>query len=142
VNGALPQKCVIILDDEDSYVELLALVLGENLACPLHTFSRPRAALEALKHLDPAVVVTDYFMPEINGAEFMRQAHRLRPDSHFILITGHADMLPKDELDRIAGLRVVLPKPFGTRFLADEIVRHWPVDTAPPFKSAVPSLHP
>ncbi len=130
----LPQKCVIILDDETSYVQLLAQVLEESLACPLYTFSRPLAALAALDRLDPAVIVTDYFMPELNGAQFMRRANQLRPKTNFLLITGHADMMPRDELEEIPGLCVVLAKPFGTRFLAEEIVRHWPADTAPPFK--------
>ena len=121
------RKHVVIIDDEKSYTRLLSELLTEHLDCEITTFSRPRDALAALPKLDVGVVVTDYFMPQLNGAEFIVKAAPLVPGIPFILITGHtAAMINRDELAKLKPLKAVLLKPFGWKKLADEIVRLWP----------------
>jgi DNA-binding NtrC family response regulator len=124
--NATPRKSIVLLDDEKSYVDLLSAMLAENLAVPVHTFTRPLDALAALPGLDPGVVVTDYYMPQLNGFEFIAQAAPKLPGVPFILITGHAVALAQEDLTPIKPLKAVLAKPFGWRTLADEILRHWP----------------
>jgi hypothetical protein len=48
------------------------------------------------------------------------------PTTAFVLITGHNLQEAEDEFAQIKGLKAFLPKPFGWRRLADEIVRVWP----------------
>jgi CheY-like chemotaxis protein len=74
VSSSLSQS-VMLLDDEESYTELASMLLGEALKCPVHSFLRPTAALKQLPSLRPAVVVTDFSMPEMNGIDFIRQAN-------------------------------------------------------------------
>ena len=54
----------------------------------MHAFYRPADALAALPELKPSVIVTDYYILEINGLDFIRQATALRPVTAFVLITG------------------------------------------------------
>ena len=101
-------------------------MLSENLGGPVHAFTRPLEALSALPKLDPGIVITDYYMPQLNGFEFIAQASRLLPCVPFILITGHTIDLSEDALVRTKPLKSILAKPFGWRRLADEILIHWP----------------
>lgn len=67
-------KCIVIVDDEKSYGELLSQLVRDNLNRPVVAFAHPVAALEAMPGLNIGVVVTDYFMPELDGAQFIRRA--------------------------------------------------------------------
>lgn len=136
-----PAKAIVLVDDEKSYTDLLSQMLTDNLDCPVHAFTRPLAALEALAAINPGVVVTDYHMPQLNGIEFIRQATRLVPQSAFVIITGHNLAAIEDEMARLTALKGFLPKPFGWRTLADEIIRVWPEkNNAPKHRADTESL--
>jgi DNA-binding NtrC family response regulator len=126
----------VLVDDEKSYTDLLTHMLTEHMDCPVHAFSHPVKALTALPELNPAVVVTDFFMPELNGIEFIRKAAPLVPAAAFVMITGHNLTASKAELDCLKGLKGFLAKPFGWRQLADEIIRVWPPDGEAPGRRA------
>ena len=135
MNPALP-KPIVLVDDEKSYADLLTELLVENLNCSVHAFTRPTEALKVLPQLKPGVVVTDYHMPEINGLEFIRQAAPLVPEAAFVLISGNNLMAEKDAMAQLASLKSYLPKPFGWRKLADEILRVWPNHIPAPMHKA------
>ena len=120
------------MDDEKSYTDLLTQMLAENLNCQVHAFSRPLEALNRLPSLKPGVIVTDYYMPQLNGLEFIRQAAPLVPEAAFVMITGHNLSSEEDAMARLTVLKGVLAKPFGWRKLADEILRVWPSHLTPP----------
>jgi len=119
-------KAVVILDDEQSYAELLTQLLTDSLACPVHTFTRPLDAIAALPGIDAGMIVTDYFMPQLNGIEFITEAHKILPAAAYIIITGHPLRLTDEALANLPNLKSVLPKPFNWKRLTDEIVRYWP----------------
>lgn len=129
-------KAIVLVDDEVSYTDLMSQLLADNLDCTVHAFTRPLEALKQLPQLDPAVIVTDYFMPQIDGLEFIRQAAPLAPEAAFVLITGHNLSAEQDKLERLPPLKGFLAKPFGWRKLADEIIRVWPEHIAPPMHKA------
>jgi DNA-binding NtrC family response regulator len=136
-----PLKSIVLVDDEKSYSDLLTTMLAENLDCPVHAFFRPLDALAALPGLDPGVVVTDYYMPQLNGIDFIRQATPLVPNAAFVMITGHNLTPHEDEMARLKALKGFLAKPFGWRKLADEILRVWPESVpAPSHKADATSL--
>ncbi len=126
-----------MVDDEKSYVDLLATMLTENLGYNVLTYTRPRDALVALPTLNVGVVITDYCMPQLNGLEFIRQASPLIPGVPFILISGHPVEISENGLGPPHPLRALLPKPFGWRKLADTIAEHAP-DFAAARVSAAP----
>jgi DNA-binding NtrC family response regulator len=128
-------KAIVMVDDEKSYVDLLANMLTENLGCPVITFTRPREALAALPGINVGVVVTDYHMPQMNGFELIATASVVVPGVPFILITGHSHLID-ETLDPGAPLKGILAKPFGWRRLAEEIVLHAPQFTLPLAKTS------
>ena len=70
---------VLIVDDNDDSRDILALILGMNgfdvvQACD------GREALDRVRTLAPHVVVTDIFMPNLDGIDFTQQ---LRADPAF-----------------------------------------------------------
>lgn len=125
-------KPIVIVDDEKSYTDLLSQMLAENLDRPVHAFVRPLDALKAIGELDPGVVVTDYYMPQLNGLDFIRQAAPLVPHATFVMITGHNLTSREEEMARLKPLKGFLAKPFGWRKLADEIIRVWPPEQPAP----------
>lgn len=119
-------QSIVLVDDERSYTDLLTQMLSEYFGCPIHAFSRPIDALTALARLNPAVIVTDYNMPQLTGLEFIRQAMPVVPAAAFVMITGHNLSAAEEEMKRLTALKGFLAKPFGWRKLADEILRVWP----------------
>ena len=134
-----PAKDIIIIDDEESYLDLMSQRLTENLSNRVYAFSRPLAALEALPALNPGMVITDYYMPQINGLEFIVRARTVLPNLPFIVITGHGVHLSRDEFSHLPELKTVLHKPFSWQTLAAEIVRHWPDENTPALKAEASS---
>lgn len=114
------------MDDEKAYADFLATMLTELIGAPVHTFGRAQDALAALDALNPAIVVTDYWMPEMNGFDFIQAASALVPETPFIVISGHAMHLAEHDLSELKALRTILPKPFSYRKLAEEVLRYAP----------------
>lgn len=125
-----PALSIVLVDDEKSYTDLMSTLIEENLKRPVFGFTRPQEALSALPSLNAGVIVTDYHMPQINGLEFIRAAAPLAPGAVFVLISGHNLTTFEEEMSRLERLKGRLPKPFGWRTLADEILRVWPAGAA------------
>jgi DNA-binding NtrC family response regulator len=128
-----PGKAIVIVDDEKSYLDLMSQLLGERVANPVHTFTRPLSALEALPNIDVGMIVTDYYMPQLNGLEFIVRAREIKPTAPFLIITGHGVHLSQEDFVHLPELKGILHKPFGWQSLANEIVRHWGGPDAPVF---------
>jgi DNA-binding NtrC family response regulator len=125
-------RAIVIVDDEKSYTDLLTQMLAETLQCHVHAFPRPLEALKSRRQLEPGAIVTDYYMPRLNGPEFIRQATPVVPDAAFVIITGHNLSAEEDPMVRLAALRGFLVKPFGWRKLTEEIIRVWPAHLPSP----------
>lgn len=118
------------MDDEKSYTDVLSLAIEDSLQRPVVAFTRPLDALGALPTLRPPLIVTDYFMPQLNGLEFIRLAGAMLPQTPFVLISGHNLSGIALEIARMGMVKSVLAKPFSGRTLVEEILRIWP-DHAP-----------
>lgn len=140
--NAEKRSSVVILDDERSYVELMAKMLAENLDCDVHHYTRPLDALQNLAEIGPSVVVTDYFMPQVDGVEFVRRASVIAPKAVFIMISGHDLDTIGHELSRLKRLKKRLQKPFGWRPLADAVIEVWPGKDAPSIREEVEEITP
>jgi DNA-binding NtrC family response regulator len=130
-----PCRGVVIVDDEKSYVELMASMISDNLDCPVYPFTRPLDALGGLATIPAGVIVTDYSMPEMDGIEFIKRAARVAPQAVFIMISGHNLEPLSHELSRLRRLKLRLQKPFGWRPLAEAVVQAWPGGDVPAYKS-------
>jgi signal transduction histidine kinase/CheY-like chemotaxis protein len=78
------------------------------------------AALEALSHHHPDLVITDYLMPGMTGAELMQKVRTRFPALPMIIATGYADM---KAVELVIGQNEVLLKPFPLSELAASVER-------------------
>jgi response regulator RpfG family c-di-GMP phosphodiesterase len=90
-DAALDKATVLLLDDEPAVVSGLYRLLHGR--CITHTATDPKEALAKAAELpDLAVVVSDMRMPGMDGAAFLSEMRKLRPDVVRILLTGYADV--------------------------------------------------
>jgi len=84
---------VIVLDDEKSFADLVALIL-RDAGVHVWAFSDPRSALRAIRAKDMAVnvVLVDQKMPHYSGSSFFRALRTRNPEILGILVTGYADL--------------------------------------------------
>jgi DNA-binding NtrC family response regulator len=129
--AAAAARSVVIVDDQKPFVDLMAKMIGENLTCEVHPYTRPMDALRGLARISAGVIVTDYSMPEMNGAEFIRQATKIAPDAVFIMISGNDLELIDHELSQLKSLKRRIQKPFGWRPLTDALLEVWPGKDVP-----------
>ncbi|MBU0690263.1 response regulator [bacterium] len=82
---------ILIVDDEPNVLTALRRMLhGEPYR--VHVASDPSDALESLKSIEPAVMISDYRMPGMTGVAFLQRAKELQPDSVRIILSGYADI--------------------------------------------------
>ncbi|HEX8233567.1 MAG TPA: response regulator [Caulobacteraceae bacterium] len=96
---------VILVVDDDSAVREITCGLLQDLGHRVIEAGSGGAALEALDRADGAVdlVVLDFAMPGMNGAEVAREVRKRRPDLPILFVTGYADTAvlseaPEDEI--------------------------------------------
>ena len=68
--------------------------------------------LRELRRHQPDLIMADYLMPGMNGAEFIAAARKLYPHIPVLVATGYADMA---EVERLVGTESILKKPFDLR---------------------------
>ncbi|MDH0865847.1 response regulator [Mitsuaria sp. GD03876] len=111
-----PQRVLVVEDDDEvrqSIVQSLEL-LGHQVT----GVSNGPAALRVLGERPPTLLIVDYVMPGMNGAELIRQVQDGWPTIPIILATGYADM---DKVGDSLGARFILKKPFHVDALADAV---------------------
>ena len=72
------------------------------------------SGLRELHRRVPDLLMADYLMPGMNGAEFIAAARRLYPGIPVLMATGYADMA---EVEKLVGPQSVLKKPFDLETL-------------------------
>ena len=107
----LPPR-ILVVDDEPPIVELVTGYL-EREGWSVSSAADGIAALEAVRRLDPDVVILDVMLPGLDGIEVCRQLRGFS-DAYVLVLTARGE-----EMDRIVGLTVgaddYLVKPFSPR---------------------------
>lgn len=104
---------VLVVDDEDSLRKTIAMVL-ESRNYRVQTASNGAEALAVLARPDSgdfALVITDLMMPELGGAELIRQLRVRRPWLPVLATSGQADEQARAQLAQV-GVLSILVKPF------------------------------
>jgi DNA-binding response OmpR family regulator len=114
---------ILILDDQDTVVSMLARVCTEEGHEVSPTTSSPEALITlATEPFD--LLITDMNMPDPDGVTVIREARRLQPDIFTLVITGHAAHYPLAEIV-VAGTADVIFKPFHMNELKARLALTW-----------------
>jgi DNA-binding NtrC family response regulator len=70
-----------------------------------------------LELIDPAVIVSDQRMPQMNGIEFLKRAKQRRPDTVGILLTAYADLGVLIEAVNSGAVERYVQKPWDSKEL-------------------------
>ncbi|WDT67359.1 sigma-54-dependent transcriptional regulator [Cloacibacterium sp. TD35] len=84
---------VLIVEDEKAISGVLHSILSDELTN--YEVLVAEDGLEAYKLIekdDFALVISDIKMPKLSGTELLKQALQLKPDTTFVMISGHADI--------------------------------------------------
>jgi CheY-like chemotaxis protein len=116
--GSRPLR-ILLVDDHDAVRETTAGMLSD-MGHKVETASDGPGLLRKLSAApaDYDLIITDYAMPLLSGADVLKQAREIRPDLPGIIISGYADSRS------IAGPgrdSVVLTKPFTLDQMKDAI---------------------
>jgi signal transduction histidine kinase/ActR/RegA family two-component response regulator len=110
------ETSVLVIDDDDNVRE--SLVAG--LLLDEFSVREARTGAEGLSLITddfPNVLVVDFAMPAMNGADVARAAQKIRPGLPILMVTGYSDTAA---LDGVANAQV-LRKPFELAELGKQI---------------------
>ena len=114
----LSHRILVVEDDAD-----VRRVIVESLQLAGHVVTDAadgHAGLAALAAQPPDLLIVDYAMPLMNGAQVIQHARLQVPGLPVILATGYADMV---EVGRVLGTQSILVKPFDISVLLDAVAQ-------------------
>src|ERR1043166_3361200 len=106
---------ILIVDDEQSYRQLLSLVF-ESDGNNIRTAMNGRQALKALQEEPADVIISDVKMPDMDGIELLRSVRETLPDLGVVLMTAFASVETAREAFKL-GADDFITKPFDVEEL-------------------------
>lgn len=118
---AATQPRVLVVDDDPGVLQSLELLLSDD--CEVTVCDSPREALAVAVSQPFDVIITDYKMPHMTGAEFAHELKtRLSPTPYTLLLTGTPNEV-KPHMPGAADLVMVLAKPFDPQRLLNVVLQ-------------------
>ena len=113
---------ILVVDDDPDVRGFLAEALGD-LGHRVEAAESGTAALAAFERVAPDLMLIDFAMPGMNGAELAKEVRSRRPDQPMLFVTGYAE---SDQLEGALADVPILRKPFGVAELAVIVRAHLP----------------
>lgn len=105
---------ILVVNDEDDVIELLTYALKDDFE--LITAVDAKEALELTRKVNPDLMITDIYMPILNGLDLIKEINKL---SSIPILVISASKHPRNKLDHEHSH--VLEKPFSIRQLKEKI---------------------
>lgn len=110
---------ILVVDDDDAVRATIVDQLA-RIEAKVVDVSDARRAIELVTSRKFDLIISDLFMPEVDGIKFISEARRINPSTPIILISGGGARFPLGGQDfdnlaetaRILGASQVLKKPF------------------------------
>ena len=118
----MSHSSLILLVDDD---ERLRTAAGKVLAAGDYrvvSAASGREALEQLKEIAVALVVSDLRLPDLDGIELLKRSRELRPEVEVVMITGHASVEKAVEAMRL-GAYDFIQKPLDGAVLLKTVAK-------------------
>jgi CheY-like chemotaxis protein len=104
-------KTILVVDDELANAEVLSLILQDE-GYRVYCASNGRQGLDKVTELRPDLVILDFMMPVMNGAE-MGRALRASPDTRHIRIVMNSSLQEDAVRPHFDGYDAFLRKPYN-----------------------------
>jgi CheY-like chemotaxis protein len=114
-------KTILVVDDELANAEVLSLILqdeGYRVFCA----SNGRQGLERVAEVQPQLIILDYMMPIMNGAD-MGHAVRASAQLRHIKILMNSSLPEASVLQQFSGYDAFLRKPYNVDLALQIIAR-------------------
>lgn len=85
---------VYVVDDEVIIADMTSLIL-RAAGFQVHTFYDGAEVLSNPTETPPDILVTDYWMPRVNGLVLAEWVQKHYPQCRVVMISGHANLLPE-----------------------------------------------
>jgi two-component system alkaline phosphatase synthesis response regulator PhoP len=138
-------ESILVVDDESNIVDLARMYL-EREGYHVESAGDGRQALEIIDDREPALVILDLMLPEIDGLEVCRRT-RAASDVPILMLTAR-----DDDVDKIVGLELgaddYMTKPFNPRELVARVkailrrIERNPADQSAPIHVGDVSVYP
>jgi signal transduction histidine kinase len=110
---------ILVVDDDHQVRRFIAESL-RTLGFSVTDVATGEAGLTALRAAAFDLLVADFAMPGMNGAELVREACRIRPELRALIVSGYANSA---ELDSVLGEARMLRKPFAVAELSAAVAQ-------------------
>jgi Response regulator containing CheY-like receiver, AAA-type ATPase, and DNA-binding domains len=112
---------ILVLDDEENYASMLQELLRQNNYL-VDMATKPELAIAQLEEVPYDLVISDYKMPVMDGADFLKRSRELYPNLPVILVSG---LMNTPELVKVANMSVtlVMEKPLNTQAFLKHVAR-------------------
>ena len=111
VSNVINHKKILLVDSSKRIRDALSLFF-EFEEWDFIAVKTPEEALKVLQNDDYDVIVADYYLPGLNGLEFLNHIKSRFPKTEEILTTAYGDRKLVEEAKE-AGIRDVIQKPFS-----------------------------
>jgi signal transduction histidine kinase/CheY-like chemotaxis protein len=121
------QEAILVVEDDRDVRRFIVECL-DMLGYRIEEAAHGQQGLELLRARTPSLLIVDFAMPGMNGAELAASVRAAQHSMPIIFVTGYADM---DAVDRVSGTTLVLRKPFDVTTLANTVRQALAVRTVP-----------
>lgn len=111
---------IVVVDDEPAILRMSSRIL-RRAGHVVVTFDNGKRGIEHLQREGADLLITDIFMPEMEGLETVKLARTLRPGMPIVAVSGGGSMQIMDYLEFALrfGAAATLGKPFRPAELLD-----------------------
>ncbi len=121
---------VICVDDDPMILQMLDFQLRKHITNEkvlFEFYTNPIEALQSIEGMEelgvsPVLLITDFQMPEMNGADFIRAVKKGFRSIHTIMLSGQANAIQVDDLVNDELLDVYLYKPWDEMNLMEKTI--------------------
>jgi CheY-like chemotaxis protein len=125
IEAAIQSLCVLVVDDNQYTRKLIRNLLVNSGIKDIYEAADGIAALDMIRTVAPDVVILDWEMPLLSGAELVRIVRSPgvfpMPDIPIIMLTGHCERWRVVEAIKL-GVNEYLTKPVSTKALYDRLI--------------------
>jgi two-component system OmpR family response regulator/two-component system alkaline phosphatase synthesis response regulator PhoP len=110
--NTLAPKSILLVDDDESVATSLSLLLTMD-EHRVEVVGDGKTALARYEEGKFDLVITDFYMPRMNGLELARLIKAHFPQQAIVLFTGHLEAISENEKTGLEHVDALLPKPFS-----------------------------